>query len=476
MTVSRTSLEQFVRRDFVEVLSRFGRIPCLSPAFEPQWREVGAIAEATDLLVGWFRDRRVPGLMVRVQEIADRTPAIVVDIPASDPSIEGAVLLYGHLDKQPANDPWSAGRSPFDPVLEGDRLFGRGMADDGYSGPLAVGVIEQMAAAGAPYPRCVVLVEASEESGSFDLDAHLDLLLPRLGRVDLVIGLDSGGLDYDHLWVTSSLRGVVTCDLTVRVLRYGVHSGVASGAVPSSMRILRMLLSRLEREADGWIIPEYLHAEIPEAVRAEARRIAAEHGDVVATGMPAVPGLTLMGEDAVDRILATTWEPTLSFVGIGGVPPIEQGGNVLRPFTSARLSLRLPPTVDAADAEARVVELLTTDPPYGASVTVDYHESGPGWVAPTPEPWLGDALEAGSKAGFGHGVRFAGVGGSIPFLAMLGARLPGAQLVATGVVGPDTHMHGPDESLYLPAATGVAVTLAHVIEGLARRSAALMAR
>jgi len=405
-----------------------------------------------------------------VQELRGRTPAIVVDIPASDPSISGLVLLYGHLDKQPASDPWSEGRSPFLPALEGARLFGRGMADDGYAGPLAVGVIEQMAAAGVAYPRCVVVVEASEESGSSDLEAHLDTLLPRLGAVDLVVGLDSCGLDYDHLWVTSSLRGIVNVDLTVRVLRYGVHSGVASGAVPSSMRILRMLLSRLERESDGWILPEFLHAAIPATAKEQARQITEELGDVVAADAPTVPGLVLMGEDATERVLATTWRPALSFVGVGGIPPVQLGGNVLRPFTSARLSLRLPPTIDALEAEAKVVELLTSDPPYGAEVSIEATESGQGWVAPEPAPWLRRALEAGSVAGFGGGVRFVGVGGSIPFLAMLGSKLPGAQLVATGAVGPGTNMHGPDESLYLPAATNVAIALAHMIEAASRRA------
>jgi acetylornithine deacetylase/succinyl-diaminopimelate desuccinylase-like protein len=472
MTVSRASLERFISSDLVDLLMRYGRIPCLSPAFESNWARVGAIAEAVELYASWFRDRRIPGLTVTVQELPGRTPAIVVDIPASDPAIDRVVLLYGHLDKQPASDPWSEGRSPFEPVLEGERLFGRGMADDGYAGPLAVGVIEQMAAAGVARPRCVVLVEASEESGSSDLEAHLDLLLARLGRIDLVVGLDSGGLDYEHLWVTSSLRGVVNIDLTVRVLRYGVHSGVVSGAVPSSMRILRMLLSRLEREADGWILPEFLHAEIPSAAREQARQIVEELGDVVAADAPAVPGLALMGEDALERLLATTWRPALSFVGVGGIPPVELGGNVLRPFTSARLSLRLPPTIDAADAEAQLVALLTADPPYGAEVTIDATEPGQGWVAPEPEPWLKEALEVGSSAGFGDGARFVGVGGSIPFLAMLGSRLPRAQLVATGAVGPGTNMHGPDESLYLPAATGVAVALAHMIEAAANQAAA----
>jgi len=475
MTVSRASLERFVSSDLVDLLTRYGRIPCLSPSFEADWPRVGAIAEAVELYASWFRDRRLPGLTVTVQELAGRTPAIVVDIPASDPSVDGVVLLYGHLDKQPASDPWSEGRSPFVPTLEGERLFGRGMADDGYAGPLAVGVIEQMAAAGVEYPRCVVLVEASEESGSSDLEAHLDLLLPRLGPVDLVVGLDSGGLDYDHLWVTSSLRGIVNVDLTVRVLRYGVHSGVASGAVPSSMRILRMLLSRLEREADGSILPEFLHAEIPSAVREQARQIVEELGDVAAA-FPSVPGLVPMGEDALERVLATTWRPALSFVGIGGIPPVELGGNVLRPFTSARLSLRLPPTVDALEAEARIVELLASDPPYGAKVTIDATESGQGWVAPDPEPWLRQALEAGSAAGFGGGARFVGVGGSIPFLAMLGSKLPGAQLVATGAVGPDTNMHGPDECLYLPAATNVAVVLTHMVEAVAQRARAGLPR
>jgi acetylornithine deacetylase/succinyl-diaminopimelate desuccinylase-like protein len=342
-------------------------------------------------------------------------------------------------------------------VRDGDLLYGRGTADDGYSVFAAMTALERLVALGSPRPRVVVLIEASEESGSPDLPAHLDALAPRIGRPDLVICLDSGCLTYDRLWVTTSLRGNLVATVRVDVLTEGVHSGMAGAVVPSSFRVLRRLLDRIENPDTGEILLDALRAEVPESHRRNAAEVAEELGDVVRDGLPTVDGLQLAGVDAADRLLRRSWGAALAVTGMDGLPTPRDAGNVLRPFTTARLSLRLPPTVDATSAAGALVDALTTDPPDGARVSVELETPADGWVAPEPAPWVRQALETASEQCFGTPPGAYGEGGTIPFLAELGRRFPGVQLVATGVLGPHSNAHGPNEFLHLPMARAVSV-------------------
>ncbi|WP_298337858.1 M20/M25/M40 family metallo-hydrolase [Ferrimicrobium sp.] len=465
----RAHLESTIRTDVVSLLAEYGSIPCLSPAFDRNWVESGHIERALGLYQRWIDAREVPGLTSSIQRIAGRTPLLVVDIPGSEPSPgQETVLLYGHLDKQPATDPWSEGLSPFASVLHGEHLFGRGMVDDGYAAPLVIAVVEELARQHISYPHCVLIVEACEESGSPDLDAHLEELLPTIGQVRLVVCLDSGGLDFQRLWVTSSLRGNLVISINVSVLENGVHSGEAGGVVPSSFRILRSLLSRIEDPETGAILPEFLNSEIPTFHQEQAKRLSQDLGDPLARLFPLLGTTQLMGTDGAERILNQTWRPSLSFIGIDGVPRVPDGGNVLRPFTTGKISLRLPPTVNARAAQEQLVALLVADVPYGAHVEIETESPAQGWVAKEPSPWLAAALEEGSTEGFGRPAAFCGEGGSIPFMATLGERFPNADFVATGALGPGSNAHGPDESLYLPAAIGVATTLAAVLGAVPR--------
>ncbi|MEX6429229.1 M20/M25/M40 family metallo-hydrolase [Ferrimicrobium acidiphilum] len=466
MSTLRNSLESVVRADLVPLLVDYGAIPCLSPAFDHSWSESGHIERALALYQDWIATRSVPGMTSHIQRIDGRTPLLVVEVPGTPGRGDGSVLLYGHLDKQPANDPWSSGLDPFQSQLVGENLFGRGMVDDGYAAPLVISVLEELSQQHMDYPRCVLVVEASEESGSPDLDAHLEQLLPTIGEVDMVVCLDSGGLDFQRLWVTSSLRGNLVMAITVRVLEHGVHSGEAGGVVPSSFRILRELLSRVEDPRTGEVLPEFLQAEIPAFHRDQAARLSQELGDPLLALFPLAGSTRLMGIEGADRILNQTWRPSLAFIGIDGVPPVADGGNVLRPFTTGKISLRLPPTVDAALAQHRLVELLTTDVPYGADVEVEAESPAQGWVSKEPSPWLAKALHEGSMMGFGAPAAFCGEGGSIPFMATLGKCFPTADFVATGALGPGSNAHGPDESLYLSAAIGVATSLAHLLTSM----------
>lgn len=443
------------------------RIPAKSPAFDAAWADHGYIQQAVDLIVGWCRPRLPEDATIEVVELAGKTPVVVMDVPAHGRDTPGTVLLYGHLDKQPEMVGWAEGKGPWTPVIENDRLYGRGGADDGYSAFAAVTALAATREAGGAHPRCVVLIEASEESGSPDLPAYLEHLAPTLGDVSLVVCLDSGAGDYDHLWVTTSLRGLVSAHLRVDVLTEGVHSGSAGGAVPSSMRVMRQILDRLEDAATGRVLVSECHVEIPQDA-VEAAHAVADAGLDIRNDFPWAGSTEAMQPTAADLLLATTWEPSLSYVGIDGIPSVADGGNVLRPFTTLGLSFRLPPTCDARAAGEAIRAIAEADPPAGATVTCDIAEFADGWAAPAVAPWLAEALTEASVGHFGANAKAQGLGGSIPFMGMLGERYPDAQFVITGVLGPGSNAHGPNEFLHLPTARRITAAMASVLDAASR--------
>jgi acetylornithine deacetylase/succinyl-diaminopimelate desuccinylase-like protein len=458
--------------DIVPVLHDYIRIPNVSVAYDADWAEAGHMARATELLRQWC-DRHagsgLDGATVEVHELPGRTPVLLVDVPPTGGGrTDDIVLLYGHLDKQPPFTGWREGLGPWEPVVDGDRLYGRGSADDGYSTFSAVTALEAVRAAGGAHGRCIVLIEASEESGSPDLPAHLEALGVRLGEPSLVVALDSWCGDWDRLWITTSLRGLVDMTVDVEVLTEGVHSGSAGGVVPSSFRILRQLLGRVEDEQTGALLVRELHADIPDDRLRQITATAPELGDL-ADRFPFVEGATPTRPTTEQMLIARAWEPALEVVGIGGAPRPARAGNVLRPSTSVKLSLRVPPTADPEAAAAAVEARLTADPPYGARVTVRRGVAEPGWHAPPDAPWLARAVEAASLAAFGRGHRALGEGGTIPFMGMLGRRFPDAQFVITGVLGPESNAHGPNEFLHLPTARKVTSAVAHLLDSHARR-------
>ncbi len=440
-------------RSALPVLIEYATIPCLSPGFDPSWEEHGALARAADLFASWTRTM-LPGAEVEVRQLPSLTPVLTVTVPARGPATS-TVVLYGHLDKQPPLGDWSAGLGPYEPVRRGDQLFARGVADDGYALFAAVHALAELEATAADHPRCVVLIEASEETGSSDLEAYLDALRGDLADVALLVCLDAGGLTYDRLWLTSSLRGLVNVELTATVLSQGLHSGLASGVVPSSARVLRQLLDRVEDAATGHLLLDEFHAPIPDAHRRAAEELGATFGDGLFADLPLAPGLQLMGTSPAERVLAQTWRPALSIIGLGGAPSPEVAGNVLRPSTTAVLSVRLPPTVDPDRAAIRLLEVLTDAPPSGATVHARVTSTGAGWVAPPLHPWLTTALDAAADDAYGAAPGWVGEGGSIPFLHALSERYPGVQIVSTGVLGPGSNAHGIDEMLDLPTVVRV---------------------
>jgi acetylornithine deacetylase/succinyl-diaminopimelate desuccinylase-like protein len=455
----------------VPTLVDYIKIPNKSPAFDPDWAAHGFMDEAVAMFERWARERlaALPGARLDIVRLPGRTPLMLIEIPGDR---DDTALLYGHLDKQPEMVGWADGYGPWTPRLDGDKLYGRGGADDGYAMFGALAALAGLHDQGVPHARCVVVIEACEESGSYDLPFYIDHLAARIGQPSLVVCLDSGCGNYDQLWMTTSLRGIAAGTLKIEVLDEGVHSGDASGVVPSSFRILRQLLSRLEDESSGTIRPASLYAQIPAERLDQAKRAAASLGDSVYTKFPFVGGTRPMATDPTELVLNRTWRPQLAVIGIDGLPPSEAAGNVLLPYTSAKLSLRLPPTLDAEAAGIALKMLFEEAPPDGARVSFTPQAASAGWNAPALAPWLAASLARASEAAFGAPPAYMGEGGSIPFMAMLGERFPAAQFVVTGVLGPHSNAHGPNEFLHLPTGRKLTRIIAQVLADHHARPAA----
>lgn len=458
-------------KEIVPQLIEYIRIPAKSPAFDPDWAKHGYIDAAIKLAYHWVKRQNIAGLQIEIVQLTGRTPVLLFDVPATHGrATEPTVLLYGHLDKQPEMSGWREGFGPWTPVIEDGKLYGRGGADDGYAVFAALSAINAMDAQGVARPRCIGLIECCEESGSFDLPAYLDFLAPRMGRVALVIALDSGCGNYEQLWVTTSLRGLVNGTLKVDVLSEGVHSGDAGGVVPSSFRIIRALLERIDDMHTGHVHSPDFHCAIPNARITQAKQAAAILGDVIWRRFPWTQDSTPPHRriDLTELILQRTWRASLAVTGADGLPPLNIAGNVLRPGTALKLSLRLPPLITGEEAAEKLKQTLEADPPYQAKVSFTVESTATGWNAPETAPWLSAALDTASKNFYDRPAAYIGEGGTIPFMSMLGEKFPQAQMVVTGVLGPKSNAHGPNEFLHLPYAKRLTAAVTTILQSMPR--------
>jgi acetylornithine deacetylase/succinyl-diaminopimelate desuccinylase-like protein len=457
-TFQSSFIEHFWDQEILPALAEYIKIPNVSPAFDPQWFAHGDMEQARHLAADWLRAHITPGWTLHELSLPERTPLLLVEIPGD---LDDTILVYGHLDKQPGMEGWGEGLGPWQPVFRDDKLYGRGGADDGYALFAAVAALQALQ--GQSLPRVVILIEFSEESGSPDLPEYLDVYSHLVGTPSLVIALDSGAGDYQRLWSTTSLRGLVSATLDIKVLSEAAHSGMASGVVPSSARIMRQLLDRLEDPLTGEIRLPELRSDIPLQRQQQALASAKILGNGLFEGFSVVPGLRPVSEDPVELLLNNSWRPTLSVIGQDGIPPLHAAGNVLRAHTALKLSFRLPPTVEAQRAEEAIRAALVVDPPYGARVEITFEQAASGWDAPALAPWLEQATEEASRLFYGHDAAYSGLGGSIPFMGMLGQKFPDAQFLITGVLGPKSNAHGPNEFLHIPYAKKLTSCIAYII-------------
>jgi acetylornithine deacetylase/succinyl-diaminopimelate desuccinylase-like protein len=448
----------------IERLTAYVRIPNKSPHFDPAWEQHGHMEAAVKLMADWCRAQPLPGARTEVRRLPGRTPVLLVDIPGELP---GCVLLYGHLDKQPEFTGWLPGLGPWEPVIRDGKLYGRGAADDGYAVFSSLTAIAALKEQKVRLPRCVVLIEACEESGSVDLPAHLEALGDTLAEPSLVVCLDAECGNYEQVWCTTSLRGNLVGTLRVGVLSEGVHSGMATGIAPTPFRILEQLLARIESPITGDLLVDELHVTLPADRRAQAAVAAQVLGASMAGKLPWLKGVQPLSDDPTELIINNSWRATLAVTGAEGLPELGSAGNVLLPEVAVKLSLRLPPTCDAARAAAAVRDALVREPPYGAQVSFDGSATG-GWNAPAFAPWLEASIARASRAIYGRDAVHIGCGGTIPFMGMLGERFPRTQFFITGVLGPHANAHGPNEFLHLEYAKKLTACVSLVLEDHAR--------
>ena len=470
------SVTQAWDSDIVQQLSDYIAVPAKSPAFDADWAAHGHIDRVVQSAADWVLAQKVPGLRLEIIRLPQRTPVIFFEVDATRDNAASSqtVLMYGHLDKQPEFNGWRSDLGPWTPKFEDGKLYGRGGADDGYAIYASIAAIQGLKAQGVKHPRIVGLIETCEESGSYDLLPYVDALRSRLGDVGLVMCLDSGAGNYEQLWLTTSLRGMASGVLKVEVLSEGIHSGDASGVVPSSFRIMRQVLDRLEDSATGRLLPASFHVEVPADRLQQARATAALLGDELFKRFPWAhhdcAGASLstlpMTDDPLQALLQRTWAPTLSVTGADGLPALKDAGNVLRPYTAFKLSLRLPPLLNAAQAVQTLKTLLEDNAPYQAHVTFHPEGAANGWNAPTSAPWFEQALNEASLAHFGAPCATIGQGGTIPLMNLLSQGFPKAQMMVCGVLGPKSNAHGPNEFLHVPYAKRLTAAVGQVMAAM----------
>jgi len=452
--------------EIIPSLCDYIKIPNKSPHFDAQWQEHGYMDQAVSHVISWCDAHAPAGAMMEIITLPQRTPLIFIEIPGQ---IEKTVLLYGHLDKQPEMSGWHEGLAPWQPVIKNGRLYGRGGADDGYAAYASITAINALQEQGLPYARCIIIIEACEESGSYDLPFYIDILKDRIGEPDLVICLDSGAGNYEQLWMTTSLRGNVVGELSVELLTEGVHSGNGSGIIADSFRVARQLIGRIEDEVSGEINLPELYCDIPEERINQAKACAEVLGDEVYSGFPVHAGVEPISYDGTELVLNRTWRPALAVTGASGLPAIADAGNVLRPKTTFKLSMRIPPLVCPQKAATALQHMLTKNPPYQAKVNFRLDDGAQGWHSPLLADWFAQAVDDASNTFYGKPAVYMGEGGTIPFMGMLGEKFPSAQFMITGVLGPHSNAHGPNEFLHLDMVKKLTACVAYVLNCHAER-------
>lgn len=462
--LNKDELHDFIKekwqQEIINNLSEYIKIPNKSPHFDEKWQEHGFMEKAVCHLVDWCQKQDLKGMTIEVIRLPNRTPLIYIDIEGNK---EGSVLLYGHLDKQPEMEGWQEGLGPWQPVLKEGKLYGRGAADDGYAIYAAITAIKALQEQNLPHSHCHLIIEACEESGSYDLPYYMESLKKRLQEPSLVICLDSGAGNYEQLWMTTSLRGNIVGELSVELIEEGVHSGSASGIVADSFRVARTLLSRIEDEETGKIKLKELYCDIPKERLEQVKAVAAILKDAVFNSFPFHPGVNPVQPEKDELILNRTWRPALAITGAEGLPAIENAGNVLRPKTSLKLSMRLPPLVNPELAATAMQKSLSESIPYNAKVQFNINDKASGWNAPIEASWLKKACDEASMLFYKKPAAYIGEGGTIPFMAMLGKQFPKAQFMITGVLGPHSNAHGPNEFLHIDMAINLTACVAFIL-------------
>lgn len=457
----RAFLEEEFEPNLVEPLKDFVRIPNQSRSFDPEWNTNGLLEKACQHVIDWSKGQGLKDFSVDLYKEDGKTPAVIGVAEMKDAP---TILFYGHIDKQPPlTEKWREGLHPYQPVVENGKLYGRGGVDDGYAYFASVLVVKMLQKFGAQKHRFVFFFECDEESDSIDLEYYLDLKKDLIGTPEIMVCLDSGTIDYDHLSLTTNLRGILDFNLKVEVTKEGVHSGSAGGIVPDTFRIARHLLDTFEDSKNGRLIPE-LNVNIPSDRYGEAVDLIKELGEFDFK-IPFVEGAESITSDPLQLYLNNTWLPACTLIGFEGLPPSHRCGNVLNPYTSYQISLRLPPTLSHEDAmQAVKAHFANLKVPHNARITLSRFIGGSGLNLKPFSKKLQDSIFEAGKEFFGKVPLFFGEGGSIPFLNDFQRRFPKAELLVLGINGPESNAHGPNEFLHLDYLKKLISSLVFVFE------------
>ncbi len=463
------SIKTFIEKTWddsaIPALKEYISIPAVSPSFAKDWKETGTLMNVLKLARSWCNDMELENSTIQIIADDDKTPILLIEIAATNSGNKDTTLLYGHLDKQPPGKGWDDNKGPWTPVIENNRLYGRGSADDGYAVFTAITAIKALQVHKIPHGRCVILIETCEESGSFDLEYYLEKYQQKIGTPRLIICIDSGCGDYERLWITTSLRGTIFGELEAKILTQNVHSGM-SGMAASSFRILRQVLDRVEDSKTGEFLLKEFYGQIPKKRLEQIHQTAKLSGEKIISDIPLVEGAVPMSQDPVELIINSTWKPMISYIGATGIPPVEEAANALRESTKLLLSIRTPPNVETIAASKALKNILEQDPPYGAEISIKILKHANGWEMPDMGNALKKRVNESSAMCFNEETAYSGEGGSIPFMTLLSKKYPSSKFIITGVLGPQANAHGPNEFLHIPYVKKLTLALANIISDL----------
>jgi len=453
-------VDKFWDHQVIPNLSQYISIPCKAPFFDQNWRENGFFTQAINLVSQWVRNQNIPGTQIESICLSNHSPFLYIDIPGNSGK---TTLFYGHLDKMPEATGWREDLGPWQPVVKDGKLYGRGSVDNGYSTFSAITAIKSLCEQNLVHDRFVFLLETAEECGSVGIEEYLEYFKKRIGMPSLVVILDTGCSDYDRLWLTDSLRGLLTGKLQVDILSAGIHSGVAGGVVPSTFRIIRNLLDRIEDSHTGKILVKNAYTDIPQEKVTRAKFMAQILGKKIYNDFSLLEGCSFEVSEPHELLLNRSWRPSLSVIGAAGIPSLELAGNLLRPSTTLLIGLRIPPYCKAAQLIEEIKSILESDPPYDAKVTFTPVVIMDGWAAPKMSERLENIISDASRDHFGDEPVYAGCGGTLGTVKFLSKYFGDAQFIITGVEGPDSYAHGPNESLDLTAAKKMTAAVASIL-------------
>ena len=452
------SLKKYIEKQFtlnvLPNLMNFIRIPNLSPLFDPNWNKNGLLLKAANLIVSYAKSLNIKNAEINLLQDSPYTPLIFIDIPASRQNDERTVLFYAHYDKQPYGTGWDEDKSPTNPVIIDGHLYGRGSADDGYASFSILTAIKTCQEYNCPMPRICCIFEGAEESRDVDLKYYFNKLMPVLGQnIIAFIPLDAGCSDYNRLWMTNSLRGYFDFDVNIETLQQESHYGPeASGIIAENLFLVRKLYDGIIDSTNGeFKLEEFKVDQIPSIIEEQMQKEIEVVGEDYIKNIPLYDGVSPLKNDVRELMINNRWKPTCNILGMDNCPKMEDRGFGVNPSIKVHFSMRVPPLINKDKAIDALKIALTSNTFFGAKVSLGYYEFGEGTVLANMTNRTKNVLNKASLEFFGNEMIFNGGGGSIPFITYFKSFYPNTDIICTGVLGADSHEHGPNENLNIEA-------------------------